>query len=215
MNRREFLQSLAAIGTVLAVPASSLALAPEPVVDQAWDALLNDPKVFYVNEWGMISTRFGIEGVDVFVSRGELMRYPVPPSDAEELIEYIRFTGDLERRIEFEFSDLDPEQFDDWCDYVRCGDANAVRVAVIEWLDGEPDDTDYAYANLWGHTGRGDALYWFFGRAGIAVQIGIKFSNYFQPASPEYGAVLSLPIEEANRKVVAMGLPICFEAGNC
>ena len=215
MNRREFLQSLAAIGTALAIPASSLALAPEPVIDQAWDALLDDPKVFYVNEWGMTSTRWGIEGVDVLLSRGELMRYPAPPDDVGELIDYIQSAGGLERHIEWQFADIDPELFDDWQSYVRRGDANAVRKAVIDWLDDDPDDTDYANANLWGHTGRGNALYWFFGRSGIAIHLGINFSSYFQPASPEYGAVLSLPIEEANRRVIAMGLPICFAEANC
>jgi hypothetical protein len=215
MNRREFLQSLAAIGTALAIPASSLAQAPEPVIDHTWNALLNDPKVFYVNDWGMLSTRWGIEGVDVFVSRGELMHYPVPPSDGEELKDYIHDTGDLERHIDNHFSDLDPEQFDDWGDYVRRGDANAVREVVIEWLNDDPDDTDYTNANIWGHTGRGDAMYWFFGRAAIAVQIGISFEHFFQPANPNYGALLSRSVEDANRIVAEMGLPICFEEGIC
>jgi hypothetical protein len=41
----------------------------------------------------------------------------------------------------------------------------------------------------------------------IAVQIGISFSDYFQPASPNYGAVLSRSVEDANRIVAEIGLP--------
>ena len=215
MNRREFLQSLAAIGAALAVPASAIATAPEPVIDQAWAALLKDPMVFYVNELGMLSSRTGIEGVDVYVTRGELLEYAEPPHQPEALIEYIRDLGGLERHIEYHHSAHDPERFDNWTDYVRHGDTEAVRQTIVDWLNEDPSDNDYTTANLWGRTGRADAMYWFFGRAGIAVSLNITFNDYDQPASPYYGAVLLDSIDVANQRAREKGLPICFASADC
>ena len=215
MNRREFLQSLAAIGASLAGPAAALASASEPVIDQAWAALLDDPMVFYVNELGMLSSRTGIEGVDIYVTRGELLEYQQPPRQPEELIEYIRDLEGLERHIDHHHSGHDFDLYPNWRDYIREGDIDAVRQTVIDWLNDDPNDDDYTRANLWGNTGRADAMYWFQGRATIAVSLNITFSDYFQPASPYYGAVLLDPIELTNQRARENGLPICFESADC
>ena len=55
MNRRQFLQSLAALGYGIALPAGALADAPEAAIEQAWEAAVGNPYTFYVDSRGIIS----------------------------------------------------------------------------------------------------------------------------------------------------------------
>lgn len=56
MNRREFLQSIAAFATTVAIPLEALASAPESVIDDVWRAVSENPFTFYVNEYGALSS---------------------------------------------------------------------------------------------------------------------------------------------------------------
>ena len=56
MNRREFLQSIAAFATSIALPLDSIASAPESAIDQIWATALDNPAIFYVNEYGALSS---------------------------------------------------------------------------------------------------------------------------------------------------------------
>lgn len=58
MNRREFLQSLAALGAAIAVPLDALATldtAPQIVIDEAWRKTTGSWGLFEVNEFGTLS----------------------------------------------------------------------------------------------------------------------------------------------------------------
>ena len=58
MNRREFLKSLLALGAAVAVPLDSLAnlaSAPQVVIDEVWQKIVQSWGLFEVNEYGTLS----------------------------------------------------------------------------------------------------------------------------------------------------------------
>ena len=69
MNRRDFLKTLAAFGAAVAIPLEAIADAPEELIEQAWQAALTDPVLFYVNEYRTITAYIEEEWPG---SRGEL-----------------------------------------------------------------------------------------------------------------------------------------------
>ena len=96
MNRREFLQSLAAFGAVLVVPIDALATAPENVIDAAWQSAVENPVVFYVREYGAITT--------------EPFYDPLPGPDDDDEGFYVENSGQQQAlaffRDDFEHNDL-------------------------------------------------------------------------------------------------------------
>jgi len=218
MNRRDFLTTLLAIGGSAVIPFKAIEAASAVAIDQAWDALQVEPKLFYVNDWGAISTLPGVEGVHFDVSREELLGLGDAPESAADLIEYIRTTSGLENEIEncFDLSDIkydDDCPYETWEDWLN-GDGYAeIRQAVEDWLRGMPDDHDYASANLAGTSGHGDALYFFMAREEISDLLGILIPKAPNPASFEFAAQLNLEIDAANALLVANDIPIRFEEG--
>lgn len=218
MNRRDFLTTLLAIGGAAVIPFKTIEAASSVAIDQAWEALQLVPKQFYVNEWGAISTRFGIEGVDFDVSRAELLELEDAPESAAELAQYIRTTGGLEDVINkcFDRSDIKYAEdcpYETWEDWLL-GDGYAeIREAVVEWLNDDPDDHDYANANMAGTSGHGDALYFFMAREEIRELLNIIIPKAPNPASFEFAAHLNMEIDAANALLAANDIPIRFEEG--
>lgn len=218
MNRRDFLATLLAIGGSAVIPFKTIEAASAVAIDQAWDALQLEPKVFYVNNWDAISTLSGVEGIDFEVTRAELLRLKDAPDSAAELAEYIRKTSNLEDVIDtcFDHSDIKFEEdcsYRTWEDWLM-GDGYAeIREAVEEWLDGMPEDRDYASANLAGTSGHGDALYFLMAHTEICDLLGINLPKAPNPASFEFTAYLNMDIDAANALLVANDIPIRFEEG--
>lgn len=218
MNRRDFLTALLAIGGAAAVPFRSVEAASDAAVDQAWEALQLAPKVFYVDDWGAISTQPGVEGVHFDLSRRELLALDNPPESAAELAKYIRTTWGLEEEIEtcFDYSGVkDDEELScgSWEDWLKADGHLEIRQAVEDWLNDDPNDHDYASANLLGNTGRGYALYFFMARTDISNLLGILLPKSPNPSSVEFAAHLNKEIEEANTLLAANAIPIRFEEG--
>jgi hypothetical protein len=96
MNRRDFLQSLAALGAALAIPIDSLAVVPESVIDIAWQSAIENPAFFYVREYGAITT--------------EPFYDPLPDPDDDDEGFYVENSGQQQAleffRDDFEYNDL-------------------------------------------------------------------------------------------------------------
>ena len=75
MNRRDFLKTLAAFGAAVAIPLEAIAEAPEELIEQAWQAALANPTLFYVNEYQTITAYIEKEWPG---SRGELYGIEAP-----------------------------------------------------------------------------------------------------------------------------------------
>jgi len=218
MNRREFLQTLIAIGGAAVIPFKDVEALSDAVIDQAWAALELEPKLFYVDDWGRISTSPGIEGVHFDLTRGELLKLAEVPESATELAEYIRENSQLEDLIAtcFDRSDIKYEDdcpYESWEDWLKGEGHSELRQAVEEWVEGYPDDGEYADANLSGKSGHGDALYFFMARTEISDLLGILLPKAPNPASPEFAAFMRMGIEEANVLLAENAIPICFEEG--
>jgi hypothetical protein len=82
MNRRPFLQSLAAFGASVALPYQAIATVPKPLFEQAWATALKSPATFYVNEYGALST----DAVESYpATRKEMFDYTEVSSRKESL----------------------------------------------------------------------------------------------------------------------------------
>ncbi len=57
MNRRGFLKSLAALGAAFTIPLEALATAPDTVIDGVWPSTIDNPVVFYVRDYGALTTQ--------------------------------------------------------------------------------------------------------------------------------------------------------------
>ena len=218
MNRRDFLTTLLAIGGAAVIPFKAVEAASDAAVDQAWSALQLEPKVFYVDDWGRLSTLPGVEGVHIDLSRRELLALDEPPETPAELAEYIRTTWGLEDEIEtcFNYSDVKDDEectYKSWEDWLMAEGHPEIRQAVEDWLNGDPDDNDYASANLHGTSGQGYALYFFMARTEICDLLGILLPKAPNPASFEFAAHLNKNIEEANALLAENAIPIRFEDG--
>lgn len=55
MNRRQFLQSLTAIGFSVALPDGAFATASEAAIDDAWEEAIREPMTFYVKPGGTLT----------------------------------------------------------------------------------------------------------------------------------------------------------------
>ena len=216
MNRRDFLTTLLAIGGAAVIPFKAVDAASEVAIDQAWAALLLEPKLFYVNDWGALSTLPGVEGVNYYVSRGELLEVGDAPETSAELAEYIRTTWGLEEEIEtcFEYSGVKYAEacpYETWEDWLMADGYPEIRQTVEDWLNGEPYDSDYTSANLAGTSGNGSALYFFMVRQEICDLLNIHLPKCPNPASFEFAVYLHLDIDKANALLATNNIPIRFE----
>ena len=57
MNRRSFLKSLAAFCGAVTLPLEAFATVPDAVIDGAWRSTLDNPVVFYVRDYGALTTQ--------------------------------------------------------------------------------------------------------------------------------------------------------------
>lgn len=213
MNRREFLKSLAAIGTSLAIDPSVLARASTTEIDTAWQALVKEPRVFFVGDCGALSSWFG---PDYPTCRQSLFGLDNLPSDPEQLLGYIEANQRAEDEMVNLFDSADESEVGaarDWREWlassedVRC----SVWCSLSDWLADDPDGYDWEVADLRGYTGRGDALQFFQQQADTAELLNIQIIMGCHPGSSYYAAELQIGIEEANALAEAKGIPIRFE----
>ena len=95
MNRLDFLKSLAAIGAAFTLPLDAIATAPDSAIDRVWHDATASPVVFYVREYGAITTRPTYD--------------PLPDSDSDDE-DYVEDIGQQEAlaffQAECEYNEL-------------------------------------------------------------------------------------------------------------
>lgn len=211
MNRREFLQSLAAIGTVLVIDPSVLAKAGDMEIDAAWDAISASPRVFYVSGEGALSSSFGIEH---HTTRQMLFSLPDVPKEKLALIEYIASNDIVECHIENLFyAESDEEEILSWRERME-ENAEVIEDVISDiemWLNEYPEGAEWEYADLNGYSGRGDALQFFESQADLKELLNITIIYGNHPGSTYYAAELRMDIADANAIAEVQGLPIRFD----
>ena len=212
MNRRDFLKSLAALGAALATPFDALAAAPESVIDTAWQAALDSPTTFYVNEYGTLSTaaepyypstRAEILQLDPVVDYGDLIGLAHDECGVACLIEDA-MADDQEDVVDSE---------SDWEEWIARADEETVEYLIVQankWLNAEPDSSDWETANLRGYSDQGGALYFFRDVFDENDLFDIVIVEGDCPGSSYFAAELRMDIDEANELAVDNGIPIRF-----
>jgi hypothetical protein len=211
MNRRQFLQSLIAVGWSATVPASALAAASEGVVDEVWSSALADPMVFYVKQWGTISF-----GVDEDCPSSRLSLFELAPvtgvADIRQLAgEFWNFTAVLENAWQAHY---EAGAFEDWKSWLAHASDEAVEDLVDlanSWLDDPADESDWELANLRGYTEQGAALTYFRDSFAFNDLFNIVIVEGDHPGSTYCAAELHMDVAEANALAIDEGLPIRFE----
>lgn len=214
MNRREFLQSIAAFATSFAIPLDVIASAPESVIDQVWRAVSDDPITFYVNEYGALSS----DAVEIYpATRKELLDYQEVAS-REDLLKFAHDNASIADVLECELSD--PDWFDededvpdDWEAWLMSADEETIDMLidrVNDWINDIPDERDYEIANLRGYSGRGDALRFFRDDFAYCDDLDIVVVEGDCPGSSYFAAELRKDIDEANALAQELDIPIRF-----
>ena len=214
MNRRDFLKSLAALGSAALIAPEAIASLSEAQIDTAWASALDEPATFYVSSWGSLATT---PGYDYPGSRRELYDIQTGDIDADGLI---RLAGDewrIDDVIRTEYEDVmadagveDPD--DNWEDWLRRADEDTlatVQMAVDRWLD-DMGPEDFEYADLHGQSSRGEALQFFRDECDTCDIFNIAIVEGDHPGSTYYAAELRMDVDEANVIAERKGIPIRF-----
>ena len=213
MNRRHFLQSLAALGCGIALPGVALANAPDAIIEEAWQAANNYPLTFYVSSWGTIS--FGNDE-NWRKSRSELLGL-MPVTDRAGLIELAdenwRFASILEDRIpecaiEGTIGDADWQV---WLGQVSDDAAEELIALANDWIDDDADESDWELADLRGYSDRGAALTFFRDEFEFCDTFNVVIVEGDHPGSSYFAAELRMDVDEANAMANQQGIPIRFE----
>lgn len=215
MNRRHFLQSLAAIGLSVALPEGVLASASEAAVEQAWQTATRTPLTFYVNSWGSISfgnddnwprTRMELLGLFPVGNRADLVDL------ADDLWTFESFLYDEYVSC----CESDGLTAPDWQSWIAEADDEVISDLIDRanaWMDEAADSDEWEIADLKGYSDRGAALAFFRDECEFTEMFDIAIVEGDHPGSTYYAAELRMDIDEANALAVAENLPIRFEAG--
>ena len=213
MNRRHFLQSIAALGCTIALPVGALASASEAAIDEAWQAASSNPLTFYVNSSGAISFSNDEEWQK---SRSELLGL-LPPRNRADLIELAdenwRLAAVFERKRQ------------EWLGEGRCKRAHwrtLLRQASDDtleellylangWIDKTADAYDWEEADHRGLSDRGAALAFFRDEFAFSDAFNIAIVEGAHPGSSYYAAELRMDVDAANAAAVVQGVPVRFE----
>jgi hypothetical protein len=206
MNRRDFLKSLAALGAALAIPFDALAAAPESVIDTAWQAALDSPTTFYVNEYGTLST-----AAEPYYpsTRAEMLQLD-PVVDYGDLIGLAHDECGVACLIEDAMADDQEDVADsesDWEEWIARAAEETVEYLIVQ---AEPDSGDWETANLRGYSDQGGALYFFRDVFEENDLFNIVVVEGDCPGSSYFAAELRMDIDEANELAVDNGIPILF-----
>jgi len=219
MNRREFLQSLAAMGAALIIPKEALAAATPAEIEQVWQAAVAEPELFWVRACGAIATS---PGWDYPYCRGELFGIDIQLAEVtrEELLQLYKEDGHIQSQLEWQYECAVDEEFIDedaipdietWIAKSDEDDFDQITYDLKKWLyDDGLDPEDYEYCDLHGRSNRGEALSFFEQERDIAELFGIELVYGDHPGSSYYAAELRMDLDEANALAEDKGLPFRF-----
>lgn len=204
MNRREFLQSLLAIASSITLPIDSVAAASDEVVDQVWKQLQDDPFVFYVINYGTLTSDKNYDYCPR--SRSELYGLQSPSS-----LDDVQALAIENRWIEGIIEDALHEAEVDRVNQLNDDQIAALVRRVDHWLEAGPDERDAEHMTLSGMNGQGDALWYFRDSFEYCDEFNIVIVEGDCPGSSYFAAELRMPVEDANELAEAMELPIRFQ----
>lgn len=212
MNRRSFLQSLAAIGGSVALPVVSLASAPDSVIADVWQQALAAPMTFYVKPAGTIS--FGASEEYPTARCSLFMLEPV--SNRDGLFGLADATWGFGSVLENEWieRDSDDSGYENWESWLRGALDEVVDELIAianDWLEDAPDETDWENADLCGYTEQGAALTFFRDDFEFNDLFNIVIVEGAHPGSTYYAAELRMDVDDANQLALDEGIPVRFE----
>jgi len=204
MNRREFLGSLLALGGSLCVPIEGVAVVSEDEINERWDRLLSSPVVFYVREFGTLTTDPTYDSWPNSRSEVYDIQEPCNRDELEDLaIENCWVRGIIEDTLyEADLDSMDALNSDQLSDLVS---------RVADWVSDTPDERDAEYVTLSGRDGQGAALWYFRDQFEFCDDFNIVIVEGDCPGSSYLGAELRMPVETANELAVVLGIPIQFQ----
>ena len=214
MNRREFLQSIAAFATTVAIPLDVIASAPTSLIDQVWAAVTDDPFTFYVSEFGALSS----DAVEAYPATRKELLYLQEVASRKELQGFAEENASVADLLEYELSDpawFDEDEVvpDDWQAWLISADEGTIdRLIdrVNDWVNDTPDEHDYEIADHAGNTGGGHALRYFRDKFAYCEEFNIVVVEGDCPGSSYFAAELRMDVEEANELAKQLDIPIRF-----
>jgi hypothetical protein len=239
INRRQFLEGLAAVGATIALPIG-IAEATPAQVDEAWASLAEDPWYFEVGEWGnaivdpdvpepmVRSDVFGVvdrhpRTLDHLISQVENIQplqneFQQRAFDvAEELWKQLDALRDESGAIdsgsrERQIGDLN-DAVNGWEAYLRIGGDERLDEHwefLDEWMQGVLRGDELDYAGYDWH-GQGRAFKFFAGMdRGIRDELGVVVVEGDHPGSDYLAAELRGDIGRSNLTAERLGLPFRF-----
>jgi hypothetical protein len=224
MNRREFLKSLAGLGTSILVPID-LSAASTREINTAWKVVNQAPAIFTVASWGTLS----IGDYEEPGSRAEMYGIEAEWTNREELAELIRAEWQLESIAETVCADavadhnhwekLDGQiAFDSWEDWLAVAHEDDVAILeskITSWLEEKPDlGAEYEWLPPMNTFTPESRAYTFFKGQDdeLLDSLGVVFVEGDHPGSTYFGAEFHGDIEETNSIAKAKSIPVRFVA---
>lgn len=203
MNRRDFLGALLALGSSVAIPFESLLAAPESVIDQAWAVAMEEPAYFYVRDYGILTT---VPLYDIWPSSRSALYGIEIPTHFEEVLALAQKHISVSSRVDDFLSDANVSTGAELGGGARYELLNEVRA----WLGGMPNHFDDEPMDLIGLGGQNSALYFFKGDFEFCEELGVVITESQTTDCSYFGAELRIPVEQANERAEAVGIPIRF-----
>ena len=205
MNRRDFLKSLAAIGSSLALSLDSIDAATQQSVDQVWSNLLVEPQAFYVLDSGLITTSPERIAIDVS-SRAALFNLKLPKTRVD-LLSLEQQTGYIAGIIE-SMDAYDDCRWQSWILNQR--NLNRALDEVSKWLRCAPNEIEIESAMVSESTGQGEAYLFFEDYPDSCEALDIDLVETDTLWSRYVAAELRSSVQDANDRAIRLGLPIRF-----
>ena len=229
MNRRRFLQTLAALGASIVLPLDLSARltdqtlpAPEDVIDRAWTFASRQWGLFEVDDYGTLSyanfeeprTRreiynaktvadFNVQRIEAHWSLCVLIQDCFRESIESGAGLYLGMAQDIDDRVE--------NDWPQWIEQAIGPDRYAIDTQINAWLDDAPDwdaEGEYLYRTA---TAQGAAYQYFCSQPREDLEaLGIRVIEGDCPGSSYFAAALQLSPEEANAIAIDQDWAIPF-----
>jgi hypothetical protein len=229
MNRRRFLQTLAALGASIALPLDlSARLAdqslppPEDVIDRAWTLASRQWGLFEVDDYGTLSyanfeeprTRreiynentvadFDVQRIEARSSLCMLIQACFRESIEGGAGLYLGMAQDIDDRVE--------NDWPQWFEQAIGPDRQAIDAQINAWLDDEPDWDAEGEAIYRSGTAQGAAYHYFCSQPREDLEaLGVRVIEGDCPGSSYFAAELQLSPEKANAIAIDQDWAIRF-----
>ncbi len=230
INRRSFIKGL------IAVSALPLALSALPEADlkptaEIWKKIEEDPTVFFVRNGYTLD----LEDYIPPATRGEAFDFgeyelgsmtglldsatqfqPVMWELQRQYADFWSSLSENDEESEQEWpEEAEEETIEQWLDQLSASETDELNSALQAWADSEPDlvNEEDEYFSI-PASGQNYAFEFFqdYTDQDLLDELGITIVEGDRPGSTYFAAELRTPIEQANEKAIAAGIPIRFKA---